>query len=148
MKLVEEFKQFALKGNMIDMAVGIIIGAAFTSVVNSVVKDLLMPPLGALTGSVNFAQKFMVLKPGKTAEVVYSTVEEATADGAITLNYGLFLNSLISFLLVAGAVFMLVKGMNRLREQFEKKQAEAPAAPAAPPEDVVLLREIRDLLAK
>ncbi|MBZ0214135.1 MAG: large conductance mechanosensitive channel protein MscL [Nitrospirae bacterium] len=148
MKLVEEFKQFALKGNMIDMAVGIIIGAAFTSVVNSVVKDLLMPPLGALTGSVNFAQKFMVLKPGKTAEVVYSTVEEAAADGAITLNYGLFLNSLISFLLVAGAVFMLVKGMNRLREQFEKKQAEAPAAPAAPPEDVVLLREIRDLLAK
>jgi large conductance mechanosensitive channel len=148
MKLVEEFKQFALKGNMIDMAVGIIIGAAFTSVVNSVVKDLLMPPLGALTGRVNFAQKFFVLKPGKTSEVVYNTVEEAAADGAITLNYGLFLNSLISFLLVAAAVFVLVKGMNRLREQFEKKQAEEPTAPAAPPEDVLLLREIRDLLAK
>ncbi|GMV88453.1 MAG: large-conductance mechanosensitive channel [Chthonomonas sp.] len=148
MKLVEEFKQFALKGNMIDMAVGIIIGAAFTSVVNSLVKDVIMPPMGALSGSVDFAQKFAVLKPGKTSGMVYTTVEEAATDGAITLNYGLFFNSLVSFLLVAFAVFVLVKAMNRLRDQFEKKAAAAPPAPAPTTEDVVLLREIRDLLAK
>lgn len=147
MKVLEEFKQFALKGNMLDIAVGIIIGAGFTGVVNSLVKDIITPPIGMLTGGIDFSQKFIVMKPGKTADAVYSTVDAAMADGAVTLNYGVFLNQCISFLIVAFAVFMLVRSFNKVREKFEKKETEAPATPPAPPADVVLLTEIRDLLA-
>ncbi len=138
--MLKEFKEFALKGNVVDLAIGIIIGAAFTAIVSSLVDDIIMPPIGLLTGGVDFSQIFVVLK----GDGPYNTIEQATDAGAVTWNIGLFINAVIKFLIVAFAVFLLVKGINRLT----RKQEEKPAAPAAPPEDVVLLREIRDLLAK
>ncbi|MCW5944035.1 MAG: large conductance mechanosensitive channel protein MscL [Fimbriimonadaceae bacterium] len=147
MKVLEEFKQFALKGNMLDIAVGIIIGAGFTGVVNSLVKDVITPPIGMLTGGIDFSQKYLVMKPGKTGGTAYPTLDAAAADGAITLNYGAFLNQCISFLIVAFAVFMLVRSFNKVREKFEKKQAEVADVPASMPPDIALLTEIRDLLA-
>jgi large conductance mechanosensitive channel len=137
----EEFKQFAVKGNIFDMAVGIVIGGAFTPIVKSFVNDILMPPIGMLLGGVDFTDLFIVLKEGMQAGP-YATLEAAKAAGAVTMNIGLFINSVISFLIVGWAVFLLVKGV----AQMKKKEEEKPAAPAAPPEDVVLLREIRDAL--
>jgi large conductance mechanosensitive channel len=137
----EEFKQFAVKGNIFDMAVGIVIGGAFTPIVKSFVDDILMPPIGMLLGGVDFTDLFIVLKEGMQAGP-YATLEAAKAAGAVTMNIGLFINSVISFLIVGWAVFLLVKGV----AQMKKKEEEKPAAPAAPPEDVVLLREIRDAL--
>jgi large conductance mechanosensitive channel len=136
--MLEEFKKFAMRGNVIDLAVGIIIGAAFTAIVNSLVNDLLMPPLGLAIGGIDFSDFFITLKGAGG----YTTLEQAKAAGAVTLNYGLFLNSIIKFLIVAFAVFILVKQINRL----QKSEAEKPAAPAPPPQDVVLLTEIRDIL--
>ncbi len=138
--MLEEFKKFALRGNVIDMAVGIIIGAAFGKIVDSLVKDLIMPPIGLLLGRVDFANLFMILKEGTTAGP-YATVDAAQKAGAVTLNYGVFINTLISFLIVAFAIFMVIRAMNKLKK-------EEPAAPAATPEDVMLLREIRDELKK
>lgn len=138
--MFKEFKEFAVRGNVVDMAVGIIIGGAFGTIVSSLVNDVLMPPIGLLMGGVDFSDIFLVLK----GEGPYATLADATAAGAVTINVGVFVNNVISFLIVAFAVFMLVKGINRLRRQ----QAEAPAEPAAPPEDVLLLREIRDSLAR
>src|SRR5207248_11018060 len=133
-----EFRDFAMRGNVIDLAVGIIIGAAFTTIVNSLVNDLIMPPLGLLIGGVDFSNFFVTLKGGS-----YPTIEAAKAAGAVTVNYGLFINAVIRFLIVAFAIFILVKQINRLRWQ----EAEAaPAVPAAPPREEVLLAEIRDLL--
>jgi large conductance mechanosensitive channel len=137
----EEFKQFAVKGNIFDMAVGIVIGGAFTPIVKSFVNDILMPPIGMLLGGVDFTDLFLVLKEG-IQPGPYATLEGAKAAGAVTMNIGLFINSVISFLIVGWAVFLLVKGV----AQMKKKEAEKPAAPTAPPEDVVLLREIRDAL--
>ena len=137
----EEFKQFAVKGNIFDMSVGIVIGGAFTPIVKSFVDDILMPPIGMLLGGVDFTDLFIVLKEGMQAGP-YATLEAAKAAGAVTMNIGLFINSVISFLIVGWAVFLLVKGV----AQMKKKEEEKPAAPAAPPEDVVLLREIRDAL--
>ncbi len=134
--MFKEFRQFALRGNVIDLAIGVIVGAAFTSIVNSLVKDIITPPLGLITGGLDFTNIFIVLK-GDT----YATLADAAKAGAVTLNVGIFLNALISFLIVAFVLFLIVRSVNRL---FAKK-AE-PAAPAAPPEDVMLLREIRDLL--
>lgn len=134
--MFKEFRQFALRGNVIDLAIGVIVGAAFTSIVNSLVKDIITPPLGLITGGLDFTNIFIVLKGDH-----YATLAEATKAGAVTLNIGIFLNALISFLIVAFVLFLVVRSVNRL---FAKK--EEPAAPAAPPEDVVLLREIRDLL--
>jgi large conductance mechanosensitive channel len=139
--MLKEFKEFALKGNVIDLAIGIIIGAAFTSVVSSLVDDIIMPPIGLLTGGIDFSQIFVVLKGSGT----YNTIAQAKDAGAVTWNIGLFINAVIKFLIVAFAVFLLVKGINKLTRKEEQK---APAAPPAPPEDVVLLRDIRDLLAK
>ena len=136
--MLEEFKKFAMRGNVIDLAVGIIIGAAFTAIVNSLVNDLLMPPLGLLIGGIDFSDFFITLK----GEGGYTTLEQAKAAGAVTLNYGLFVNSIIKFLIVAFAVFILVKQINRL----QRKEAEKPVAPTPPPQDVVLLGEIRDIL--
>lgn len=136
--MLEEFKKFAMRGNVIDLAVGIIIGAAFTAIVNSLVNDLLMPPLGLAIGGIDFSDFFITLKGAGS----YSTLEQAKAAGAVTLNYGLFLNSIIKFLIVAFAVFILVKQINRL----QRSEAEKPAPPAPPPQDVVLLTEIRDIL--
>lgn len=142
MSIVKEFREFAVKGNVVDMAVGIIIGGAFGTIVKSLVSDVLMPPLGLLLGGVDFTDLFWVLK----GEGEFNTLSEATAAGAVTLNYGVFINNVVSFLIVAFAVFMLVKTINRLKRD-EAKEAPAPA-PAAPPEDILLLREIRDSLKK
>lgn len=139
--MLKEFKAFAMRGNVVDMAVGIIIGAAFGSIVKSLVDDVIMPPIGLLLGNVDFSELFFVLKAGATAEP-YATLAAAREAGAVTLNYGLFVNALVSFIIVAFAVFLLVRTINRL------KAAEPPAPPPATPEDVLLLREIRDALKK
>ena len=139
--MLKEFKDFALKGNVLDLAIGVIIGAAFGKIVDSLVKDIIMPPIGLLMGGRDFNNMFTVLKEGATAGP-YATVEAATKAGAVTLNYGMFINTIIVFMIVAFALFLLVKAYN------QAKKSEPPAPPAAPPEDVVLLREIRDALKK
>ena len=136
--MLEEFKKFAMRGNVIDLAVGIIIGAAFTAIVNSLVNDVLMPPLGLLIGGIDFSDFFVTLK----GQGGYQTLDQAKNAGAVTLNYGLFINSIIKFMIVAFAVFILVKQINRL----QRTEAEKPAPPAPPPPEVTLLTEIRDLL--
>jgi large conductance mechanosensitive channel len=132
--MFEEFKKFAMRGSVVDLAVGVIVGAAFVSVVNSLVKDVITPPIGWIAGGIDFSNLFVVLKGGS-----YATLAEAAKAGAITVNYGLFLNAAISFLIVAFVLFLVVRQINRL---VAPKKTEA----ALPPEDVVLLREIRDLL--
>jgi len=132
MKLIDEFKAFAMKGNMVDMAVGIVIGAAFGKIVTSVVNDILMPPLGMLLGGVNFTELKLVMK-------------EAVGDiPAVTLNYGNFIQVTIDFLIVAMAIFLVIKAMNAAK----KKEEAAPAPPPAPSKEETLLTEIRDLLKK
>lgn len=111
--IIKEFKEFAVRGNVIDMAVGVIIGAAFGGVVKSLVDDVIMPPIGLATGGIDFANMFVVLKEGTTAGP-YATVAAAKEAGAVTLNYGLFVNTVITFLIVALAIFMLVRAVNRL----------------------------------
>jgi large conductance mechanosensitive channel len=139
--MLKEFREFAVKGNVVDMAVGIIIGAAFGKIVDSLVKDMIMPPIGLLLGKVDFANLFFVLKEGSQAGP-YLTVEAAQKAGAVTFNYGMFINTVISFTIVAFAVFMLIRAINRLKRQEEAKPAATPA------EEIVLLREIRDALKK
>ncbi len=130
MSMMKEFKQFAMRGNVVDMAVGIIIGAAFGKIVSSLVNDVIMPPIGVLLGGVDFSS-FMI------------TLKQAMGDvPAVTLNYGVFINTVIDFVIVAFAIFMVIKGMNRMK----KKEEEAPAAPPAPTKQETLLTEIRDLL--
>jgi large conductance mechanosensitive channel len=116
--MLKEFKEFAMRGNVVDMAVGIIIGAAFGTIVNSLVQDVIMPPIGLLLGNIDFSNLFLVLKDGKVAGP-YATVALAKAAGATTMNYGVFINTIISFIIVAFAVFLLVRTMNRLRRQGE-----------------------------
>ena len=130
MGMAKEFKEFTMKGNMLDMAIGIVIGAAFGKIVSSVVADVLMPPLGLLLAGVNFAALKLTLK-----EAVGNTA-------AVTLNYGAFLQTVVDFVIVAFAIFLMIRGINNMR----KKQEEAPAAPAPPSNQEVLLAEIRDLL--
>lgn len=142
--MVKEFKEFILRGNVLDMAIGIVIGAAFGAIVTSFVNDILMPPIGLLLGGADFSGFFLLLKEGAAVPGPYANLAAAKAAGAVTLNYGLFINYLISFLIIALAIFLLVKGINRLRRQAPPP----PAEPPAPPEDVVLLREIRDALRK
>jgi large conductance mechanosensitive channel len=137
--MLREFREFALKGNVLDMAVGLIIGAAFGAIVSSLVDDIIMPPIGLLLGGVDFSQLFIVLRGSGE----YNTVAQAKEAGAVTWNVGLFINAVIKFLIIAFAVFMLVKAFNRVVRKQEQKPAEAPP----PAEDVQLLREIRDLLA-
>ena len=141
--MLKEFKQFALKGNVLDMAVGIIIGAAFGTVVQSLVNDVLMPPIGILMGGVDFSDLFITLRQGASPGP-YATLDAAREAGAVTINIGIFVNAVISFLIVAFAVFMLVKSFNKLKTQ----EAAAPAVPPPPAPDIVLLSEIRDLLKK
>lgn len=130
MGMIKEFKEFAVKGNAVDMAVGIIIGAAFGKIVSSLVKDVMMPPIGLLTGGVDFSRLQIVLQP-------------ATEDAeAVAMSYGLFINHLLDFIIVAFVIFVVVKGMNAVK----KKEDEAPAAPSKPSNEEVLLAEIRDLL--
>jgi len=122
--MLKQFKEFALRGNVVDMAVGIIIGAAFGAIVSSLVADVIMPPIGLLLGNVDFSNLFVVLKEGAT-QGPYASLAAAKGAGAVTLNYGVFFNAIISFLIVAFSVFLLISQMNRL-----KRQAEAP--PASP----------------
>lgn len=140
--MLKEFKAFALKGNMLDMAVGIVIGVAFATVVSSLVNHLLMPPLGLALGGVDFADLFVVLREGEAAGP-YATLAAAEAAGAVTIAYGQFVNALIAFLLVALALFFVIRSFNRL--QKEQEQAE-PAPEPAPSDEARLLAEIRDLL--
>jgi large conductance mechanosensitive channel len=140
--MLKEFKEFAMRGNVLDMAVGIIIGAAFGTIVTSLVNDVIMPPVGLALGGVDFTNLFVVLRDGTKAAAPYASLADAKAAGAVTLNYGVFANSIVSFLIVAFAIFMVVKGANSLKQ----KQAEAPSTPPAPTKDQVLLTEIRDLL--
>ncbi len=141
--MLKEFKEFAMKGNVLDMAVGIIIGAAFGKIVDSLVKDIIMPPIGLLMGGVDFANMFVVIKQG-TAAGPYATVEVAQKAGAVTWNYGVFINTILTFVIVAFAVFMLVKAYNKAKTPAD----DAPKEPPPTPEDVLLLREIRDSLKK
>ena len=124
--MLKEFKEFAMRGNVVDMAVGIIIGASFGSIVKSLVDDVIMPPIGLILGNVDFSNLYWVMQDGLAAAAPYASLAEAKKAGAVTLNYGLFINSVVSFLIVAFAVFMLVRTINRLRQQEE---AAAPAAP-------------------
>jgi large conductance mechanosensitive channel len=133
-----EFREFAMRGNVVDLAVGIILGAAFTTIVNSLVNDILMPPLGLLIGGIDFSNFFITLKGGS-----YATPEAAKAAGAVTINYGLFINAVIRFVIVALAIFIIIKQVNRLRWE---EPAPGPAAPPEPPREEVLLAEIRDIL--
>jgi len=138
--MLKEFKEFAMRGNVVDMAVGIIIGAAFGRIVSSFVNDVIMPPLGLLIGNVDFSNLFINL-----GEVAYQTVAAAEEAGAPIVKYGLFIQTVLDFLIVAFVIFMVIKGMNQLKRSKE----EAPAAPPAPPEpsdEAKLLAEIRDVL--
>ena len=123
--MLKEFREFAMRGNVIDMAVGIIIGAAFGTIVNSLVQDVIMPPIGLLLGNVDFSNIFVVLKEGRVAGP-YASVAAAKSAGAISINFGVFVNTIISFIIVAFAVFLLVRTINKLRRQGEAP----PAAPA------------------
>lgn len=142
--MLKEFREFAIKGNALDMAVGIILGAAFGTIVNSLVNDVIMPPIGLALGGVDFSDKFILLSAGDPAGP-YATVEAAREAGAVSLNYGLLVNAVISFLIVAFVVFLLIRNVNQLRARLERGQTAPPPPPAPPPQEV-LLREIRDLL--
>ena len=132
---LREFRDFAMKGNVVDMAVGIIIGAAFGKIVSSLVNDVIMPPIGLLTGNMDFSQLFINL-----GDAPYASLEAAEAAGAPVIKYGIFINNILDFIIVAAAIFVVIRAMNRLRA----KQAAAP--PPEPPAEVKLLGEIRDLL--
>lgn len=141
--MLKEFKEFAMRGNVVDMAVGIIIGAAFGAIVGSFVNDVLMPVIGLFLGGTDFANLFLVLKNG-TAPAPYASLATAREAGAVVVGYGVLLNAVVNFLIVAFALFLLIKGMNATK----RKQAEAPAAPPAPSKEEQLLTQIRDLLAR
>ena len=121
--MFKEFKEFAMRGNVVDMAVGIIIGGAFGTIVKSMVSDILMPPIGLLLGGVDFSNLFLVLKPGNASGQLHS-LADAQAAGAVTINYGVFMNAVISFLIVAFAVFLLIRGINDLKRKEEAPPAE------------------------
>ncbi len=144
MSIGSEFKEFIMRGNVMDLAIGMVVGTAFSGIVKSLVDDVIMPPIGILIGGVDFSNLFITLKDGvpPAGEAGYATLEAAKAAGAVTLNIGLFINTIISFLIIAAAIFCVVKLLNSM------KKAEAPAeeAPAEPSEEVLLLREIRDSL--
>ncbi len=130
--MFKDFRDFVMRGNVLDLAVGIIIGAAFGAIVNSFVKDIIMPPIGVLLGNVDFANLFVVIKAGALAAPPYATLAEAQAAGAATFNYGLFINTLISFLIISLAVFFIVRVFNNaLKKMTATKKAEVPAPPAA-----------------
>lgn len=148
--MFREFREFAIRGNVLDMAVGIVVGAAFGTIVQSLVNDVFMPPIGLLVGGVDFTDLFITLSEGTTPGP-YPTLQAAEAAGAVTINYGRFLNSLVSFVLIAFAVFLVVRSFNRLQRKKEALAVEEPAAdeveevPARSPEEA-LLTEIRDVL--
>jgi large conductance mechanosensitive channel len=136
MSLMKEFREFAMKGNVVDLAVGVIIGGAFGKITTSLVNDIIMPPIGMVLGKVDFKDLKLTLLP------------PAEGIKEVAISYGAFINTLIDFTIVAFALFMVIKAMNTMKRKFEKQEAVAAAAPAVPPADVVLLTEIRDLLKK
>ena len=137
--MLQQFKEFALRGNVVDMAVGIVIGAAFSTIVKSLVDDIVMPPIGVLTGGVDFSNIFITLGGGS-----YDSLAQAREAGAATLNIGVFINNVISFVIVAVVLFLVIKAMNNLR----RKQEEEPATEPPPSPEVQLLQQIRDALVK
>lgn len=139
MGMMQEFKEFAVKGNVMDMAVGVVIGGAFGKIVSSLVSDVIMPPIGMILGGVNFKQLYLNL-----SSTPYETLEAAEKAGAPLIKYGVFINTVLDFVIIAWVIFMVVKAINKMK----REAPPAPAAPPAPPEDVVLLREIRDALKK
>ncbi len=139
MSMMSEFKDFAMRGNVVDMAVGIVIGGAFGKIVSSFVNDVLMPPIGKLLGGVDFTQLFINL-----GETSYESLAAAQEAGAPTINYGNFIQTTLDFIIIAFAIFMVIKAMNSMK----KKEEEAPAEPPKPSEEVLLLQEIRDSLKK
>ena len=136
--MFKDFREFAVKGSVVDLAVGVVVGAAFGGIVTSLVNDVIMPPVGLLVHGVDFSNLFVVLKAGTTAPP-YASLKAAHDAGAVTLNFGLLVNAVINFAIVAGAMYFVVAGVNRLRHKAEQ-------APAAPSPEQVLLGEIRDLL--
>jgi large conductance mechanosensitive channel len=132
--MLKEFREFAMRGSVIDLAVGVVIGAAFGKIVTSLVNDIIMPPIGLLLGGIDFSNFFITLSGGE-----YASLAEAQEAGAATLNYGLFINTVIQFLIVAFAIFLVIKQINRMKR-------EQPATPAIPPRQEVLLEEIRDAI--
>jgi large conductance mechanosensitive channel len=132
MGMMQEFKAFAMRGNVMDMAVGIVIGGAFGKIVSSLVSDVIMPPIGWITGGIDFSAMKWVLKPADDSDPKHKIAE-------VAINYGTFINTIITFIIIAFAIFMVIKLMNRMQQKKEE-------APAAPPADVALLTEIRDLL--
>lgn len=139
--MLKEFKEFAMKGNVVDMAVGIIIGAAFGTIVKSLVADVIMPPIGLALGNVDFSNLYVLLKQGDPVGP-YASLSDAADAGAVSINYGAFINTVISFLIIAIAVFILIRAINSMRRQKE----EEPEAPPEPTSEEKLLTEIRDLL--
>lgn len=135
--MLKEFREFAMRGNVVDLAVAVVIGAAFGKIVTSLVNDVVMPPIGFLTGGIDFSNLFFTLSGGD-----YASLAEAQAAGAATINYGVFINTIIQFVIIAFALFIVIKQISRLRKAEEAK----PATPSAPPRQDVLLEEIRDLL--
>ncbi|HEY3776961.1 MAG TPA: large conductance mechanosensitive channel protein MscL [Rhizomicrobium sp.] len=136
MKIADEFRKFAMRGSVIDLAVGVVVGAAFTAIVNSLVKDVITPPIGLVLGGIDFSNFFFVLK-GKAGLASLKAAQDA---GAVTVNYGVFFNTIINFIIIAFVLFLIVRQINKVTAPKE----ETP--PPVTPEDVVLLREIRDLL--
>ena len=141
--MFSEFKQFAMRGNVVDLAVGVIIGGAFGAVVTSFVGDIMMPVIGSLTGGADPTNLYVLLKQGAEPGP-YASLDAARKAGAVAVAYGALINAMVNFLIVASALFVVVKGMNAAK----KVEATVPAAPAAPSDEVLLLREIRDLLRK
>ena len=139
--MLKEFKNFAVKGNVVDLAVGVIIGSAFGSIVKSLVDDIIMPPIGYLLGNVDFSNLFVVIKEGAKAPGPYNTLAEATAAGAVLLKYGSFANTVVSFIIVSFSVFLLINQLHKLKK-------DEPAISTTPSDEVKLLSEIRDLLKK
>ena len=137
--MLKEFQAFIMRGNVMDLAVGVIIGAAFSGIVDSLVKDVIMPPIGLLLGGIDFSNLFLVLK----GEGVFNTLKATQEAGAVTINYGIFINAVVKFIIVGFAIFMMIKGLNKLTECFKKEEAAAPAAPSSTDK---LLMEIRDSL--
>ncbi|MFH2054046.1 MAG: large-conductance mechanosensitive channel protein MscL [bacterium] len=130
--MLKEFKEFAMRGNVVDMAVGIVIGAAFGTIVKSLVADVIMPPIGLLLGGVDFTNLFVVLKAGADVAAPYASLADAQAAGAVTINYGAFINTVISFIIVAFAIFMLIKAMNSAKRKEEPAPAAAPTTKKCP----------------
>lgn len=143
MGLVQEFKEFAVKGNVIDLAVGFIVGGAFKTIVSSLVNDVIMPPIGMALGGVSFGQLYFSL-----GDKVFETMDEAVKAGAPIIKYGAFIQTVVDFLIVAFVVFLMVKMINKMQDLRKQEEAAAEEAPAEPSEDILLLREIRDSLKK